>query len=319
MTMEYAHTPVMLNEVLDLLGPREKNELMIDANTGEGGHSFAFLSKFPELKTVCIDADKEILSAAKERLDVFKDRIYYYNGWSYDFFGDYPQEFKRPDTILFDLGVSSYHYKKSGKGFTFEKDEYLDMRIDNSKGVNAAELIAKLPERELADLLYNNAEEKYSRRIASLIVSERQKSTITTTSALADLVHKAVPASYRHGPINPATRTFQALRIAVNGELSQLPSLLEAALRVLEPGGRIGIISFHSLEDRIVKNFFRTMNKNCTCPEQAPICKCSGRRSVNLLTKKGITPAKEEIERNPPSRSARLRAAEKVLDEDSND
>ncbi|MDR0321143.1 MAG: 16S rRNA (cytosine(1402)-N(4))-methyltransferase RsmH [Treponema sp.] len=316
---EYAHTPVMLDETLDLLCPREKNELMVDANTGEGGHSFAFLSKYPELKIVAIDADSDILAVAQERMKEFNDRVHFYCGWSNDFFADYPSQFKRPDTILFDLGVSFYHYKKSGKGFSFEKDEYLDMRIDTSAGLTAAELLARLPERELADLLYNNAEEKFSRRIAAQIVNERQKSTITTTSALAGLVQKAVPASYRHGHIHPATRTFQALRIAVNGELSRLPSLLEAALRVLEPGGRLGIISFHSLEDRIVKNFFRTMNKDCTCPQQAPICKCSGRRSVNILTKKGITPEKDEIERNPPSRSARLRVVEKVLDGDDND
>jgi len=316
---EYAHTPVMLNETLDLLGPRDNNELMIDANTGEGGHSFAFLEKFSNVKIVAVDADDSILSIAKKRLEMFKDRVHYYCGWSHDFFGDYPSEFKRPDTILFDLGVSFFHYKKSGKGFTFEKDEYLDMRIDTSAGLTAADILARLPERELADLIYNNAQEKYSRRIASLIVNERQKSTITTTSALADLVQRAVPASYRHGPIHPATRTFQALRIAVNGELSRLPSLLEAALRVLEPGGRLGIISFHSLEDKIVKNFLRTKNKNCTCPENAPICKCSGRRSVNLLTKKGVTPGNDEIERNPPSRSARLRVVEKVLDGDEND
>ena len=316
---EYAHTPVLLDEVLKFLGPRGKNELMVDANTGEGGHSFAILSNFSDIKIVAIDADSDILAIAQKRLEKFEHRVYFYSGWSYDFFGDYPSQFKRPDTILFDLGVSFYHYKKSGKGFSFEKDEYLDMRIDASQGITAADLLAKLPERELADLLYNNAQERYSRRIASLIVNERQKSTITTTSALAGLVEKAVPASYRHGPIHPATRTFQALRIAVNGELSRLPSLLEAALRVLEPGGRLGVISFHSLEDKIVKNFFREMNKNCICPPESPICNCSGRRSVNILTKKGITPSEEEIEWNPPSRSARLRVVEKVLDGDAND
>ena len=316
---EYIHKPVMLNETMEFLGPREKNELMIDANTGEGGHSYFFLSNFDNIKIISIDADADILAIAKKRLETFADRVHFYNGWSHDFFADYPSEFKRPDTILFDLGVSFYHYKKSGKGFTFEKDEYLDMRIDSSAGLTAADLLARLPERELADLLYNNAQEKYSRRIASLIVNDRQKSTITTTSALAEIVQRAVPASYRHGPIHPATKTFAALRIAVNGELSRLQSLLEAALRVLEPGGRLGVISFHSLEDRVIKNFFRTMNKNCTCPENAPICKCEGRRSVNLLTKKGITPGLDEIERNPPSRSARLRVVEKVLDGDEND
>jgi 16S rRNA (cytosine1402-N4)-methyltransferase len=316
---EYIHTPVLLEEILGLLAPRMNNELMVDANIGEGGHSGAFLSKFPDLRIAGIDADKEILAIAEERLSHYGKRIQFYCCWSYDFFADYPSQLKRPDIILFDLGVSSYHYKKSGKGFSFEKEEFLDMRLDSSAGMTAADLLARLPERELADLLFNNAGERFSRRIASLIVNERQKGTITTTSALADLVQRAVPASYRHGPIHPATRTFQALRIAVNGELSRLPSLLEAALRVLEPGGRLAVLSFHSLEDRIVKNFFRTMNKNCTCPQQAPICKCDGRRSVNVLTKKGITPGKDEIERNPPSRSARLRVVEKVLDGDGNE
>jgi len=316
---DYTHTPVMLDETLDLLGPREKNEWMVDANAGEGGHSFAFLSKYPNLKLIAVDADSDIIDIAKGRLEQFLDRVHFYCGWSHDFFADYPAQIRRPNTILFDLGISSYHYKNSGKGFSFEKDEYLDMRIDASQGMTAADLLARLPERELADLLYNNAEERYSRRIASSIIQQRQKSTITTTSALADIVYRAVPASYRHGQIHPATKTFQALRIAVNGELTRLPSLLEAAFRTLEPGGRLGVISFHSLEDRIVKNFFRTMNKNCICPENAPICKCEGRRSVNLLTKKGITPADDEIERNPPSRSARLRVAEKVLDGDDND
>ncbi|MDR2964988.1 MAG: 16S rRNA (cytosine(1402)-N(4))-methyltransferase RsmH [Treponema sp.] len=314
--MNYAHTPVLLNETFTLLGPREKNELMIDANTGEGGHSYNFLSKYPELKMICIDADKSILAVAQKRMEEFANRVRFYAGWSYDFFTEYPQtETKRPDTILFDLGVSLFHYKTSGRGFSFEKDEYLDMRIDTSAGITAAELIARLPEKELADLIFNNAGERYSRRIASRIVNERQKSTITTTQALANLVERAVPASYRHGHTHSATKTFQALRIAVNGELSRLHDLLEAALRVLEPGGRLGVISFHSLEDRIVKNFFRTMNKDCICPENVPICKCEGRRSVNILTKKGIQSAKDEIERNPPSRSARLRVVEKVLEE----
>ncbi|MDR1839383.1 MAG: 16S rRNA (cytosine(1402)-N(4))-methyltransferase RsmH [Treponema sp.] len=312
----FVHTPVLLDESIELLGPREKDELMIDANTGEGGHSLKFLSMFPDLKMVCIDVDGDIIAVAKERLRQFSDRVHFYHGWSYNFFAGYPSELKRPDTILFDLGVSLYHYKESGRGFSFEKDEYLDMRLDTSGGLTAADLLARLPEKELADLLYNNAEERYSRRIASSIVNERKNGTITTTSALAGLVEKAVPASYRHGPVHPATRTFQALRIAVNGELSQLPALLEAALNVLEPGGRLGVISFHSLEDRIIKNFFRSMNKNCTCPAQAPICNCEGRRSVNILTKKGIAAGKEETGRNPPSRSARLRVVEKVLDED---
>ena len=314
--MEYAHTPVLLEESLNLLNPRGKNEWMVDANTGEGGHSFNFLSRFPDLKIICIDADRDILAVAENRLKQFERRVHFYYGWSHEFFADYPSELKRPNTILMDLGVSLFHYRESGRGFSFEKDEYLDMRIDKTAGLTAADLLARLPERELADLIYNNAQERYSRRIASKIARERQKSPITTTTALAALVEMAVPAYYRHGPIHSATRTFQALRIAVNGELSKLPAILEGALRVLEPGGRLGVISFHSLEDRIVKNFFRSSNKNCTCKASEPICRCEGRRSVNILTKKGVAAGEEEIGRNPPSRSARLRVVEKVFDED---
>jgi len=314
--MEIIHTPVLLEETLEYLAPQGKDDLMVDATQGEGGHSFAFLSRFADLKIVGIDVDSDIQARARQRLECFGGRVHFYSGWAQVFFTEYPAELKRPDIILADLGISFYHYEKSGRGFTFRNDENLDMRLDISGGVTAAQLLDRLPEHEMADLLYNNSGERYSRRIARLIVEQRQKGTITTTGALASLVERAVPASYRHAPIHPATRTFQALRIAVNGELSRLPDLLEGALRVLEPGGRLGVISFHSLEDRIVKNFFRTMNKDCTCPPQAPICRCEGRRSVNILTRKGIVPSQTEIEQNPPSRSARLRVVEKVLDED---
>ncbi|MCL2805371.1 MAG: 16S rRNA (cytosine(1402)-N(4))-methyltransferase RsmH [Treponema sp.] len=317
--MNYAHTPVMLNECLSFVSDKD-NVLFVDANTGEGGHSFAFLYRFHKLKVVCIDVDNVILEIAKKRLEQFSDRTYFYNEWSYDFFTGYPSELKRPDYILFDLGISFFHYKLSARGFSFEKNEFLDMRLDTKEsGLTAADLVARLPEKELADLIYNNSGERFSRRIASFIACERQNSAITTTSALADLVQRAVPASYRHGPIHPATRTFQALRIAVNGELSGLHALLEAAFRSLEHGGKLLVISFHSLEDRIVKNFIKALNKNCICPQNAPICNCRGLRSANVLTKKGITPSKEELAQNPPSRSARLRVIEKISDGDSND
>jgi 16S rRNA (cytosine1402-N4)-methyltransferase len=314
--MDYVHTPVMKDEVLELLGPRGKEELFVDSTLGEGGHSLAFFYRFHDLKIIGIDVDSGILAVAQERLRQFSDRLYLHCGWAQDFFNDYPAQFKRPNTILIDLGVSFYHYKRSGRGFGFGKKEHLDMRLRTSEGITAAELLARLSEHELADLLYNNAEERYSRRIARMIVSQRQKGAITTTSAIAELVEKAVPAPYRHGSIHPATKTFQALRVAVNSELSRLPGLLEGALRVLSPGGRLGVISFNSLEDRIVKNFFRSMNKNCTCPPQVPICQCEDCRSVNILTKKGITAGKAEIDNNPPSRSARLRVVEKILEED---
>jgi 16S rRNA (cytosine1402-N4)-methyltransferase len=236
----------------------------------------------------------------------------FYTGWSQEFLSDYPADLMRPDTVLIDLGVSLFHYEKSGRGFSFSTAEKLDMRIDTSKGFSAAELLAQRPEKEIADIIYKNAGERYSRRIARAIVQERQKGAISTAEALSELVKRAVPASYRHGPIHPATKTMMALRIAVNGELERLPELLEGALKVIKPGGRLGVISFHSLEDRVVKNFFKMKNRDCTCPPEQAVCSCSGLRSVNILTPKGVTADEDEIKRNPPSRSARLRVAEKI-------
>jgi 16S rRNA (cytosine1402-N4)-methyltransferase len=299
-----------------ILAPRRGGELMVDATMGEGGHSYAFLSRYRDLRIIGVDADPDILAIAKQRLGEFGDRVHFYSGWSQDFFAEYPAELKRPDAILIDLGISLFHYERSSRGFSFRKEEFLDMRLDVSGGSTAADLLARLSEGDIADLLYNNAGERYSRRIARAVAEQRKQAPVTTTTALAGLVERAVPPSYRRGKAHSATKTFQALRIAVNGELSRLPDLLEGALRILEPGGRLGIITFHSLEDRVVKNFFRQKNKDCTCPPEAPICRCEGRRAVNVLTRKGITPAKAEIEKNPPSRSARLRAVEKVLDED---
>ncbi|MFP3088759.1 16S rRNA (cytosine(1402)-N(4))-methyltransferase RsmH [Treponema sp. TIM-1] len=314
--MEIIHTPVLLEETIFYLGPRSDEELMVDATLGEGGHSYAFLSRFPKLRIIGIDADRDIQKVARERLKEFGVRIHFYPGWSQEFFADIPRDIKRPDTILLDLGVSRYHYEKSHRGFSFSKDEVLDMRIDPNRGIPAAQILARLSEKELADLIYNYGEERYSRRIARAIIEARSHAAITSSAVLAEIVERAVPAAYRRGATHPATRTFQALRIAVNGELSQLPDLLEAALEALEPGGRLGVISFHSLEDRVVKNYFREKNKDCTCPPEAPICRCGGRRIINLLTRKAVSPREDEVKNNPPSRSAKLRVAEKVLDED---
>lgn len=313
--MEVLHTPVLLEETMKYLAPRKAGELMIDANLGEGGHCFAFLSQFSGLRVIGVDADAQIMKTARERLKIFGERVQFYSGWSHDFFAEYPGEYKRPDTILMDLGVSLFHYEKSGRGFSFRYDEPLDMRIDTTAGFSAAELIERMPEKDLADLIYNNSGERYSRRIAKAITEAKYSAALNSSAVLAEIVERAVPAAYRHGPMHAATRTFQALRIAVNGELSRLSDLLEAAFRILEPGGRLGVISFHSLEDKIVKNFFREKNRDCICPQEAPICKCGGQRSLTILTRKGLVPGEEELRKNPPSRSARFRAAEKILDE----
>jgi 16S rRNA (cytosine1402-N4)-methyltransferase len=292
---------------------------MVDGTIGEGGHSEAFLARFAGLRIIGVDADADIIEIAKKRLAGFGDRIRFVHGWSHGFFKEMvrpefapcdPGGVKQPDTILLDLGVSLFHYEKSGRGFSFRRDGALDMRIDTSRGESAAALIARLDERALADLLYENAEERYSRRIARAIVEARRAGPIKTAAALATIIHpRGVPSGrvmsngrYRvprgegGGVRHPATKTFAALRIAVNGELARLPELLGAAFGALKPGGRLGVITFHSLEDRIVKNFFRDRAR-----EGAAV----------LVTKKPVSATEKEARENPPSRSAKLRVIEK--------
>jgi 16S rRNA (cytosine1402-N4)-methyltransferase len=309
--MRIAHTPVLLEETIRYLAPRGDGEFMIDATLGEGGHSSAFLSRFKDLRILGIDADRELQQKARERLGEFGDRIRFFNGWAQDYFQSLPVDGERPDTILIDLGISMYHYEESGRGFSFRRDEPLDMRLDTSGGETAADLLARLHEKDLADLLYHNAGERYSRRIARAIVERRSRFAIAGSAELAELVSRAVPAEYRRGRSHPATKTFQALRVAVNRELLRLLELRETALAALKVGGRMGVISFDSLQDRGVKNFFRDKNKVCACPPETPICKCGGRQ-VNLLTRKPVAPGPEEVRNNPPSRSAKLRVAEKA-------
>jgi 16S rRNA (cytosine1402-N4)-methyltransferase len=310
--LEVVHTPVLLEETIQYLAPRGRNELMIDATMGEGGHSYAFLSRFPDLHIIGIDADSSIQAVARERLAQFADRVQFFSGWSQDFFAAYPANLKKPHTVFADLGISMFHYRLGGRGFSFSDEERLDMRLDISQGVSAADILARMSEQEIADILYRNAGERFSRRIARAIVRERQVGAIATSAALAEIVSRSVPAVYRYGAIHPATRTFMALRIEVNRELERLPELLEGALEVLEPGGRLGVISFHGLEDKIVKNFLKVKNMNCSCPPQAPMCRCGGRPKLAILARKGVTAGEEEMKRNPPSRSARLRVAEKT-------
>jgi 16S rRNA (cytosine1402-N4)-methyltransferase len=289
---------------------------MVDCTLGEGGHSAAFLSRFPGLRITGIDADKEIIKVARERLKEFDGRIEFYNGWAQDFLrapgaGEAPGSFFSnglPGIILLDLGVSLYHYQKGDRGFSFRGTEALDMRIDTESGPSAAEILASYSEAALADMFYFNAGERYSRRIARAVVEARRKAALTDTSALEKLIWEAVPASYRHRRLHPATKAFQALRVEVNGELKNLPGLLEAAFSALRPGGRLGVITFNSLEDRIVKNFFRG----------AALCGFHGTpdtpivKKALLLTPKPVGPSREELEQNPPSRSAKLRALLKM-------
>jgi 16S rRNA (cytosine1402-N4)-methyltransferase len=312
---ESVHTPVLLEEVLTLLAPREAVALLIDATLGEGGHAAAFLSRYPGLDLFGLDADDEILQRARRRLGALGagERVRYFREWFDDFFVSYEARFDRgPDRILMDLGISMYHYRESGRGFSFRSAEPLDMRMNGSGGRTAADIVNRTPELELRRIIAEYGEERMAGRISRTIVQERKKTPLTQARQLADLIWRTVPPAYRHGPIHPATRTFQALRIAVNEELDRLGRGLAAAFEVLNPGGRLAVISFHSLEDRIVKQFFREKNKSCTCPPESPICQCGGVREARIITRKPVSASAVETESNPASRSAKLRVAEKL-------
>ncbi|MEL3907515.1 MAG: 16S rRNA (cytosine(1402)-N(4))-methyltransferase RsmH [Treponemataceae bacterium] len=305
------HTPVLLNECLEYLAPEKPNALMVDATLGEGGHSYAFLSKFPDIRIYGLDADCEIQKRAEERLQKFGDRIKFFNVWSDDFFKTNIE--KSFDIILIDLGISVFHYSASNRGFSFSRDETLDMRLNANTGKSAGDLIANLSEKDLADIIFKFGEERYSRRIARKIVERRKTKAITSSKDLADIIFNAVPPKYRYGRLHPATRTFQALRIEVNSELERLPKLLELAFESLAEGGKLGVISFHSLEDRIVKHYFRTLSKTFVEKENMPIQDNGENFLATLLTKKPIQASEEEVRANSPSRSAKLRVIKKNI------
>ncbi len=310
--MEIAHTSVLKEEAYEYLVPSGAGGLFIDATLGEGGHAEYFLNRNEKITIAGIDADESIMRVARGRLEPFGNRIRFFRMWFNQFFADYPADLPRPDGILFDLGISTFHYEKSGRGFSFGRDEKLDMRLEKDLEISAADMVNEYPEDVLANIIFEYGDERLSRRIAGKIAAVRKTESITSSRQLSEIVSAAVPPSYRYGRIHPATRTFQALRIAVNGELVRLEQTLEPALAVLTVGGRMAVIAFHSLEDRIVKQFFKEKNKSCTCPPEWPMCKCGGTRVVDILTRKPVRPDIEEVETNAPSRSARLRVVEKV-------
>jgi 16S rRNA (cytosine1402-N4)-methyltransferase len=305
------HRPVLLVETLRLLVPPADDCLMVDATLGQGGHAQAFLEQYPRLALVGIDADEAILETARSRLAAYAERIELVRGWFADVLEGWGDR-RRPHLVLFDLGISRFHYEASGRGFSFERGEPLDMRLDPSAGASAADIVNGASAAELADILRRYGEEPDARRIAARIVSARAEAPIDSARRLAEVIRGAVASTRRHGRLHPATRSFQALRIAVNGELGQLERGLAAAFALLEPRGRIAVISFHSLEDRIAKRFFAARLGRCTCPPDLPICVCGGKRELTLLAPKPIRPGEEETARNPAARSAKLRAAEKA-------
>jgi 16S rRNA (cytosine1402-N4)-methyltransferase len=309
---EAEHVPVMLNEVLELLQCKPGG-IYVDATVGLGGHAQAILGKIlPGGLLVGIDRDKESLEKANARLKRFSANYRLFH----DNFKNLPLILNNlatnpVDGILLDLGVSSYQLLSPERGFSFQSDVMLDMRMDRTQQWTAADLINNMSESELADIIYRYGEEKLSRRIAAAIVRERNKAPITRCLQLAEIISRVFKVRSHHG-IHPATRTFQALRIAVNEELEGLEQLLSEAAGFLKPGGRIVVISFHSLEDRIVKRTFRKLAGQCVCEAPPELCVCTRQAVAGILTARPLTPGPEELAANPRARSARLRALERV-------
>lgn len=303
---ELGHIPVLYQSVLEYLSVKPGG-CYLDGTVGAGGHAAAILeAAAPDGRLLAIDRDPAALSFAGHRLSRFGDRVTLLHA-SYAEMGEQAPRlgFQPLDGILLDLGLSSRQLDDPARGFAFRHDGPLDMRFDPNGEKTAGTLVNELPADQLADIIYRYGEERDSRRIARAIVAARP---LYTTGQLASVVGSAVG---RRTGIDPATRVFQALRIAVNGELEALTEALPQAVRLLRPGGRLVIIAFHSLEDRIVKRFFRRESRDCVCPPEQPVCTCEHQATLNILTRKPIRPSVDEVERNPRCRSARMRAAER--------
>ena len=313
MSAQFSHIPVLLDETLELLAPA-RGGIFVDGTLGGGGHAEAVLSRLPETgRLIGIDRDWEAVRAAGDRLSSYGDRFTALHGNFFDM-GALLSEIgvTSVDGILLDLGVSSHQLDTQERGFSYKSEAPLDMRMDQEAALSARDVVNTYPEAELARVIWTYGEERFSRRIAERICRTREQSPIETTLQLAQIVRDAIPAKYRNEPQHPARRTFQALRIEVNNELGGLDRAVEQACDLLQKGGRLCIITFHSLEDRIVKQAFRRFENPCTCPPSAPICNCGKEPKAKILTKKPLTASQEEESRNSRSTSAKLRCIEKI-------
>jgi 16S rRNA (cytosine1402-N4)-methyltransferase len=310
---DFRHISVLYDEVLRYLAPHPGG-IYVDGTLGGAGHARGILeASSPDGILLGFDRDKEALAAAAARLAPYESRVRLFH----ENFSCLPDVLAREgidpiDGLVLDVGVSSHQLDTAERGFSFQQDAPLDMRMDGSSGRTAADLVNTLPEKELERIIRDFGEERWARRIAAFIVAARTAEPITTTMRLADLVKGAIPRARWEARLHPATRTFQAIRIAVNEELESLECGLVAGIESLKRGGRIVVISFHSLEDRIVKNIFNELARGCICPKSVPRCVCGKQPVVRKLTGKPVIAGQEEIAANPRSRSAKLRAAEKL-------
>lgn len=306
------HRPVLLEETLKFLAP-ERGGLFVDCTVGLGGHSEALLKSFSDTRVIGMDLDPAALDYSRQRLAPFGERFRAFHA-NFRALAKVLRQANEhdPSGILVDLGVSSLQFDSPERGFSFRFDAPLDMRMDPTSGATAADLLQQLPESEIAKIIFEFGEERHSRRIARRIVERREQGKpITTTTELADLVRLAA-GGHKRNQIHPATRTFQALRIAVNHELEGLGEFVGSAIDLLIPDGRFVGISFHSLEDRILKRELRRLSGQCQCPPRLPVCSCGARKAVEVLTRRPVVPGSREVGENPRARSARLRACRKL-------
>lgn len=312
--MEFNHSPVLLDECIESLNIK-KDGIYLDGTLGGAGHSLEILKRLDKGTLIGIDQDDTALEVAGERL-----KKACRNAELILIKGNFRNMARLAcergiggvDGILLDIGVSSYQLDEAERGFSYQHDAPLDMRMDRTQTLDAMTIINTYEEKELKDIIREYGEENWAARIASFIVQARKESRIETTGQLVDIIKAAIPAQARREGPHPAKRTFQALRIAVNDELGALKEALQGAVQLLKPQGRLSVITFHSLEDRIVKNDFQAREKPCTCPPSFPVCVCGKKPELKVLTRKPILPSEEELERNPRSRSAKLRTAQKI-------
>jgi len=308
------HRPIMLEEILGFLAPSPE-KIYLDGTLGTGGHANAFLTRsVPSGRVIGIDADAESLNIAKSRLAHFGDRILFVHGRYEDARKILSvKNLPKVHGVLLDLGISQVQLEMPGRGFSFQREDPLDMRMDKTQGISAGQLLNSLSEGQMADLFHSYGEERWARRIARALVQRRKaEADIVTTKDLVDTIYKAIPKKGRPRRIHPATRVFMALRIAVNRELEALEAFLDDLPDLLCQAGRCCILSFHSLEDRIVKNRFRQWEQRCQCTDRTQPCTCEGQPMFRRLNKKVIRPQQEEIVENRLARSAKLRVAERL-------
>ena len=311
--VEFSHKPVLLRECLDGLCIRP-NGVYVDGTAGGAGHSTEIASRLNDEGglLLALDQDETAVRVATERLSQFGEHARVIRANFRELASVCKREgVKAIDGLLLDLGVSSYQLDTPERGFSYQHDAPLDMRMDQSNPLTAYDIVNTYPEEELRRILWEYGEERFASRIASNIVRARGSTTIATTGELVEIIKRSIPAQSREGGHHPAKRSFQALRIAVNAELDVIAPAIRAAVSLMNPGGRIAIITFHSLEDRIVKQTFLDLAQGCTCPKDFPICICGNKPKIDIITKKPILPSEKEQEENPRSRSAKLRVAEK--------